>query len=203
MYIYVLQEDMSSADKIALKRERNRHMSNMKNKQKAAQKGMKQKLSKWMTRKFKPLERIIEEQGYQYATLNQNKNEDASVVVKIEHQIENNDSVDENVTPSTVAEGPVGKKRKLTQTKSRKQEQQLGGKLSKTQMVQSYESLDPYQHINYLTIATPPSMYPRRYFCSICGAIGTYSCLRCGTRVCSSHCSESHKETACLKFGYQ
>ena len=85
----------------------------------------KQNLSKWLTRKFKTLDRIIDEQGY---------------------SIEN---------------GP-----------------------------------------NYVSINASPSKYPKRHFCSLCGSIGTYACVRCGSRVCTNKCLELHKENVCMKVGY-
>ncbi|CAN0363103.1 unnamed protein product [Pylaiella littoralis] len=51
-----------------------------------------------------------------------------------------------------------------------------------------------------LTIEAPMSKQPPRAFCSVCGYHGLYTCTRCGSRFCSSKCSEQHKETRCLKF---
>eukprot|EP00752_Nemacystus_decipiens_P011038 g9807.t1 len=51
-----------------------------------------------------------------------------------------------------------------------------------------------------LSIEAPDSKHPPRPFCSVCGYHGLYTCTRCGSRFCSSKCSEQHKETRCLKF---
>ncbi|CAM9574625.1 unnamed protein product [Ascophyllum nodosum] len=51
-----------------------------------------------------------------------------------------------------------------------------------------------------LSIEAPKSKLPTRAFCSVCGYHGLYTCTRCGSRFCSSKCSEQHKETRCLKF---
>ena len=55
---------------------------------------------------------------------------------------------------------------------------------------------------NYLTINANPSKYPKRHFCSLCGSIGSYTCVRCGSRVCTNKCLELHKESVCMKVGY-
>eukprot|EP01040_Poterioochromonas_malhamensis_P001969 gene1969-2105_t len=53
---------------------------------------------------------------------------------------------------------------------------------------------------NYYSVAAGPSTIPpRRKFCTICGYLGDYSCVRCGSRYCSIKCYESHQETKCLK----
>jgi HIT zinc finger len=54
----------------------------------------------------------------------------------------------------------------------------------------------------YLSIAALPSKSATRYFCSVCGFFGTYTCTRCGCRFCCTKCLASHKETRCLKFSY-
>ncbi|CAM9653167.1 unnamed protein product [Sphacelaria rigidula] len=51
-----------------------------------------------------------------------------------------------------------------------------------------------------LSIEAPVSKKPPTPFCSVCGYHGLYTCTRCGSRFCSSKCSEQHKETRCLKF---
>jgi len=61
---------------------------------------------------------------------------------------------------------------------------------------EDYDSDD----VNYKTIAAPPSIYPPRHFCSVCGFFGSYTCPRCGLRFCSLRCQATHKETRCVKF---
>lgn len=56
---------------------------------------------------------------------------------------------------------------------------------------------------DYWSAAATSSVTPtRRNFCSVCGYIGNYSCVRCGSRFCSIKCNTNHKETRCLKFSY-
>jgi len=54
--------------------------------------------------------------------------------------------------------------------------------------------------INCVAAAARPSVKPPRKFCSVCGFIGHYSCIRCGMRFCSVKCNDNHKETRCMKF---
>lgn len=53
---------------------------------------------------------------------------------------------------------------------------------------------------NYLTAAVPPSRYPPRHFCAVCGFPSNYTCVQCGARYCSVKCYGIHKDTRCLKF---
>ncbi|KAI0501894.1 hypothetical protein KFK09_016839 [Dendrobium nobile] len=53
----------------------------------------------------------------------------------------------------------------------------------------------------YLRAAVgPPTSSSRRYFCTVCGFIATYTCVRCGVRFCSCRCQVIHNDTRCLKF---
>ncbi|KAG9132318.1 hypothetical protein Leryth_012984 [Lithospermum erythrorhizon] len=54
---------------------------------------------------------------------------------------------------------------------------------------------------SYLRAAVgPPSSISRRSFCTVCGFIATYTCVRCGMRFCSTKCQTIHNDTRCLKF---
>lgn len=54
---------------------------------------------------------------------------------------------------------------------------------------------------NYLRAAVgPPSSVARRHFCTVCGFSSNYTCVRCGTRFCSTRCQNIHNDTRCLKF---
>ncbi|GAA0154602.1 chromatin/chromatin-binding, or -regulatory protein [Lithospermum erythrorhizon] len=62
------------------------------------------------------------------------------------------------------------------------------------------ESLPPHVP-SYLRAAVgPPSSISRRSFCTVCGYIATYTCVRCGMRFCSTKCQTIHNDTRCLKF---
>jgi len=62
-------------------------------------------------------------------------------------------------------------------------------------------NLDDTTTPSYFNNVAQPSTLPRRFFCSMCGNIAPYSCVRCGQRYCSVGCCEQHKETKCMKFG--
>lgn len=52
---------------------------------------------------------------------------------------------------------------------------------------------------NYVTAAAPPSKFPERHFCAVCGFPSTYTCTSCGTRYCCLRCLSVHQDTRCLK----
>lgn len=53
---------------------------------------------------------------------------------------------------------------------------------------------------NYFTAQAPPSSFPPRHFCAICGFTSLYTCVQCGARYCCVKCLTLHKETRCLKW---
>mmetsp|Transcript_13018 Transcript_13018/g.24181 ORF Transcript_13018/g.24181 Transcript_13018/m.24181 type:complete len:158 (+) Transcript_13018:2591-3064(+) len=53
---------------------------------------------------------------------------------------------------------------------------------------------------NFTSMTVAKSRYPRRHFCSICGYLSKYTCVRCGQRFCKKSCALVHRETQCLKF---
>lgn len=53
---------------------------------------------------------------------------------------------------------------------------------------------------SYMDIQCEESQIPPRRFCAVCGFLGPYSCLSCGTRYCSIRCMDTHMETRCLKW---
>ncbi|EEF46028.1 SWR1 complex subunit 6 [Ricinus communis] len=62
------------------------------------------------------------------------------------------------------------------------------------------DSLPPHVP-SYLKAAVgPPSSTCRRHFCAVCGFASSYTCVRCGTRFCSTRCQNIHDDTRCLKF---
>lgn len=48
---------------------------------------------------------------------------------------------------------------------------------------------------NYFSITVPPSRFPARKFCAVCGFPSTYTCIQCGTKYCCSKCLQMHKDT--------
>mmetsp|Transcript_2305 Transcript_2305/g.3494 ORF Transcript_2305/g.3494 Transcript_2305/m.3494 type:complete len:175 (-) Transcript_2305:338-862(-) len=56
-------------------------------------------------------------------------------------------------------------------------------------------------NINYLTAAAgPPTTSSPRKFCSVCGALSKYTCVRCSSKYCCRKCFTIHSETRCLKL---
>lgn len=68
---------------------------------------------------------------------------------------------------------------------------------------------------NYVSVASKPSKYPARQFCSICGYPfplrhdffnarnrACYKCKTCGSLYCSYLCKKSHEETKCVNMNY-
>lgn len=53
---------------------------------------------------------------------------------------------------------------------------------------------------SYITAAAPPSRFPPRHFCAVCGFPSCYTCVTCGARYCSSKCLTTHTDTRCLKW---
>nr|CAG4651434.1 EOG090X0GXS [Simocephalus serrulatus]SVE94585.1 EOG090X0GXS [Simocephalus serrulatus] len=53
---------------------------------------------------------------------------------------------------------------------------------------------------NYVSAQVPPSKFPERHFCAVCGFTCTYTCLSCGARYCSVKCLGTHQDTRCLKW---
>lgn len=52
----------------------------------------------------------------------------------------------------------------------------------------------------YLSASVPPSKFPERHFCSVCGFPSNYTCVQCGSRYCSVKCLGTHQDTRCLKW---
>lgn len=53
---------------------------------------------------------------------------------------------------------------------------------------------------NYMSIQAPPSQFPERHFCAVCGFPSNYTCIPCGARYCSVRCVGTHLDTRCLKW---
>lgn len=53
---------------------------------------------------------------------------------------------------------------------------------------------------NYSSAQAPPSKFPERHFCGVCGFPSNYTCTSCGTRYCCIRCLGTHLDTRCLKW---
>lgn len=53
---------------------------------------------------------------------------------------------------------------------------------------------------NYFAAVAPPSKFPQRHFCAVCGYLSNYTCVSCGARYCCVKCLGTHRDTRCLKW---
>lgn len=53
---------------------------------------------------------------------------------------------------------------------------------------------------NYACAQAPPSRFPDRHFCAVCGYPSNYTCIPCGARYCCVKCLGTHLDTRCLKW---
>ena len=53
---------------------------------------------------------------------------------------------------------------------------------------------------NYLSVAARPSIYPQKFFWSVCGYYAEYTCVRWGMKTWCLKWDETHKETKWIKF---
>ncbi|KAK9451609.1 uncharacterized protein V1518DRAFT_20611 [Limtongia smithiae] len=70
---------------------------------------------------------------------------------------------------------------------------------SKKTLANLFDEDDKGTHA-FLSAAAAPSRYPARKLCSVCGYLGTITCMRCSERYCSLQCEDTHRETRCLKI---
>eukprot|EP00457_Paulinella_chromatophora_P015759 gb/GEZN01016432.1/.p1 GENE.gb/GEZN01016432.1/~~gb/GEZN01016432.1/.p1 ORF type:complete len:210 (+),score=30.82 gb/GEZN01016432.1/:133-762(+) len=72
--------------------------------------------------------------------------------------------------------------------------------LDLTYLMQEEEDYHPNVP-TYFSAAASESCLPARKFCSVCGFISQYTCVRCGLFFCSLRCQSSHEKLRCMKFG--
>jgi hypothetical protein len=138
---------------------------------------------KWKLMKIKPLERMIVEQGYDMSKrLSSSDGGDGEVDEQHDDFVDNSDDMVED------------------------SDDEGGGRRGRRSKVSNFEdaaatSGSSISFPNYVSVAAGPSRYPPRHFCSICGYLGKYSCVRCGSKYCSIKCNKTHAEMRCMKFG--
>lgn len=54
---------------------------------------------------------------------------------------------------------------------------------------------EAYNQPSYVTAVAPPSKYPPRHFCAVCGFPSNYTCVTCGARYCCVKCLGTHQDT--------
>ena len=92
---------------------------------------------------------------------------------------------------TTAIQDQVARKRKL-----RPEARQLKfARKNFTTLSEEEHELTSNRKFNYFSITVPPSRFPARKFCSVCGFVSSYVCVQCGTKYCSSKCLQTHKDT--------
>ncbi|CAN7999302.1 zinc finger HIT domain-containing protein 1 [Ixodes scapularis] len=66
-------------------------------------------------------------------------------------------------------------------------------------LVEEHQAANP-EPPNYTHANVPPSKFPARHFCAVCGFPSNYTCVSCGSRYCSVKCLGIHRDTRCLKW---
>lgn len=128
----------------------------------------------WLMKKVKPLERVLFEAGYHAS-----KPSTASRQ-HIQRIGNNGDSDDGNDNQSRI--------------------EQVKADDIVTAAATAASQID--SRPNYVAVAATPSILPPRHFCSICGQVGQYACIRCGRRSCCIECMENHQTNSCMKTAY-
>lgn len=109
-------------------------------------------------------------------------------------------SLDEDDEHGFVKKQSKGTKRKTRQAKALENAKKAPRTFMELLHEANLESLPPHVP-SYLTAAVgPPNSTVRRYFCTVCGYIAKYTCVRCGMRFCAIKCQNIHNDTRCQKF---
>ncbi|KAG0469129.1 hypothetical protein HPP92_018457 [Vanilla planifolia] len=93
-----------------------------------------------------------------------------------------------------------GNKRKTRQAKALEKARRAPRSFLEILNEANLESLPPHVPTYLRAAVGPPSSSSRRHFCTVCGFIANYTCVRCGVRFCSCRCQVIHNDTRCLKF---
>ncbi|XP_054708969.1 zinc finger HIT domain-containing protein 1-like [Uloborus diversus] len=115
--------------------------------------------------------------------------------LEMDNHHENKDSIsDDDITDRSFG--------KVERKKQKSKKQLGGGKYRKnfTALLEEELANCPPGKFNYIKAVVPPSKYPPRHFCSVCGFSSNYTCVQCGARFCSIKCNGTHKDTRCLKY---
>ncbi|KAJ4807524.1 Zinc finger HIT domain-containing 1 [Rhynchospora pubera] len=110
------------------------------------------------------------------------------------------DSMDDDDQVYAQKKQAKGTKRKTRQAKALENAKKAPRSFMEVLNEANLESLPPHVP-SYLRAAVgPPTAASRRHFCTVCGNIANYTCVRCGVRFCSCRCQVIHNDTRCLKF---
>ncbi|KAI8806425.1 hypothetical protein BJ742DRAFT_680040 [Cladochytrium replicatum] len=96
----------------------------------------------------------------------------------------------------------LGKSSQKRLNKKKREIQRILLQRRNLQMLLSESKIELSTEPTYLTASQPPSRYPPRKLCTVCGYLGAVECRKCGMRFCPTdlRCKETHLETRCMKF---
>ncbi|XP_064465581.1 zinc finger HIT domain-containing protein 1-like [Ornithodoros turicata] len=95
---------------------------------------------------------------------------------------------------------------KFEETLEGKRKRRAKGEPFKNRFKKNLNSLLEEQQVatpeppNYASANLPPSRFPARHFCAVCGFPSNYTCVSCGSRYCCIKCLGTHQDTRCLKW---
>jgi len=102
----------------------------------------------------------------------------------------------ETLDPTRRTSGPgAPKKRKIRNTEYYKKFRKSFQQLLEEDWTRKLDDAPSYS-----TSESPPSKYPPRKFCNVCGFLANYTCSQCGVYFCCVKCMNTHRETRCLKW---
>lgn len=89
----------------------------------------------------------------------------------------------------------------LDRTKRKKKSEHFRQRFRKTfGVLVEEEQMSGRESPTYITAVAPPSKFPGRKFCAVCGFPSNYTCCQCGARYCCIKCLGTHQDTRCLKW---
>lgn len=176
--------------------------------------------NKWSNKVVKPLERILLDNGIIRAGSNSSPRHRSDETIKsayvdVEEDADQMESEYVCSSSSSSSSSPRPRSSKLERTNSSSSNSSMYLNSSSnnssnrdgqygygtSSIATANSSAKTSYNPDYWSAAATSSALPaRQNFCSVCGYIGNYSCVRCGSRFCSIKCNTNHKETRCLKF---
>jgi len=89
----------------------------------------------------------------------------------------------------------------LDRTKRRKRTDYLKQRARKTfPALLEEDQISGRESPSYTSASAPPSEFPARKLCAVCGSPANYTCGQCGNRYCCVKCLQMHQDTRCLKW---
>ena len=93
------------------------------------------------------------------------------------------------------------KPKKKRINKRTRRESTLRRNLNLQKMIKE-EAMEEQTLPNFVNIRAEYNKFPQRKFCSVCGMMSKYTCLRCGERYCTLKCYRKHRDIFCSNYQY-